>query len=211
MGEVEGLEEIFLRRLSGWKRCLDVMGATAGLLVLSPLMFVIAIAVKLTSTGPVFYVQERTGHNLCRFKMYKFRTMVHGADKQLKKVQHINEMTGPLVKITRDPRLTKIGRFLRKTSFDELPQLFNVLKGDMSIIGPRALSPLPSQYESWQLRRFAVRPGIACAWQAERREDTDFADWMRSDLRYLDRACFWQDGCLLMKIVVRVITCRGAR
>lgn len=192
------------------RRALDVTVASLALILLAPLGVIIAIAVKLTSPGPVFFIQDRTGLNLRRFRMYKFRTMVVDAGERLAHIRHLNEMSGPLIKIHNDPRLTPIGGLLRKTSLDELPQLFNVLRGDMTLIGPRALSPLPSQYAPWQLRRFAVTPGLACIWQAERRAERDFTEWMRTDLRYIDCKTPWFDLRLALKILCRVILCSGA-
>lgn len=207
---IQPLEALFVRPLQRWKRTLDIVGSLVGLVVASPLMVAAAFAIKLTSKGPVFFVQKRTGQGCCRFKMYKFRTMVNGAEKQREQVSHLNGMSGPLIKIDRDPRLTKVGSLLRKTSIDELPQLFNVIKGDMTIIGPRALSPLPTEFESWQLRRFAVKPGIACTWQAERRAERDFREWMRCDLSYMDRASFWTDMQVLFKTALQVLGRNGA-
>ena len=204
------LEQLYTQNIPFWKRISDIIGAVIGFLIFSPLILAVAIAIKLTSKGPIFFVQERTGQNLSRFKMYKFRTMIEEADQQLDRIQVLNEMSGPLIKMKKDPRVTPIGRFLRKTSFDELPQLFNILKGDMTIIGPRALSPLPSQYENWQLRRFFVKPGLICTWQAERRGEMDFTEWMRSDLKYMDRSSFWMDIRVLVKTVLRVISLKGA-
>ena len=204
------LEQLYTQNNPFWKRATDIIGAIMGLLLFSPLMLAIVIAVKLTSKGPIFFVQERTGQNLCRFKMYKFRTMIQEAAQQLDRIQDLNEMSGPLIKMKEDPRLSPIGGLLRKTSLDELPQLFNILKGDMTIVGPRALSPLPSQYANWQLRRFYVKPGITCTWQAERRGEMDFTEWMRCDLKYMDRVSFWMDIRVLVKTVLRVISLRGA-
>ncbi|MFB3785270.1 MAG: sugar transferase [bacterium] len=204
-------ETLFVDPLPFWKRAVDVLCATAALVVLSPMLLTVAAAIKWTSPGPVFFVQERTGHNCRRFTMYKFRTMVDGASAMLDQVRHLNEMNGPLIKIERDPRLTPIGGFLRKTSLDELPQLINVLKGDMTLIGPRALSPKPSEYDRWQLPRFKVVPGIACAWQAERRGDVDFNEWMRSDLKYIRDISPWNDLCLLFHTLKGVVLCRGGR
>ncbi|HOL96082.1 MAG TPA: sugar transferase [bacterium] len=203
--------DLFVERLPVWKRGVDVVCALAALVVLSPILVAVAAAVKWTSPGPVFFVQERTGHNCRRFKMYKFRTMVDGAQGMLDKVWHLNEMNGPLIKIEKDPRLTPIGYWLRKTSLDELPQLVNVLKGDMTLIGPRALSPLPSQYQRWQLYRFKVVPGLACAWQAERRGDVDFNEWMRSDVKYVRNISLWNDFRLLVRTFLGVVLCRGGR
>ncbi len=202
---------MFGDRLPFWKRAVDVVSATAALVALSPMLVIVAAAIKMTSPGPVFFMQERTGHNCRRFKMYKFRTMVDGASAMLDRVRHLNEMNGPLIKIERDPRLTPIGRLLRKTSLDELPQLINVLKGDMTLIGPRALSPKPTEFDRWQLSRFKVVPGIACAWQAERRGDVDFNAWMRSDLNYIREISPWNDFSLLLRTVLGVVLCRGGR
>jgi lipopolysaccharide/colanic/teichoic acid biosynthesis glycosyltransferase len=203
-------QTLFAKPLPRWKRVFDVVGSLVGLVIASPIMVAAAAAIKLSSKGPVLFIQERTGQGYRRFRMYKFRTMVDGAEKERAKVSHLNTMTGPLIKIDRDPRLTKIGRFLRKTSIDELPQLFNVLKGEMTIIGPRALSPLPNEYESWQLRRFSVKPGIACTWQSDRRAERDFRKWMRCDLRYMDSASFWTDMWVFFKTVLKAMGRNGA-
>lgn len=205
------LEPLLVRPLPSWRRALDFTAALAGLILLSPLLILIALAIKTTSAGPVFFVQERTGLNQRRFKILKFRTMVPDAQKRLEQVRHLNEMTGPLIKIRNDPRLTRIGHLLRVTSLDELPQLVNVLRGEMTLIGPRALSPLPTQYEPWQRRRFAVTPGIACAWQAEQRGERDFMAWMRSDLRYVDHASPQHDLGIFFKVLLRVALCRGSK
>ena len=196
------------RELPPSKRAFDILAAGTGLLVLSPLLLAIALVIKLTSRGPILFRQRRTGRTFRRFTMYKFRTMREGVDRSHLK----NEMSGPLFKMDHDPRCTPFGRFLRKTSLDELPQLWNVLRGDMTLIGPRALSPLPDQYEPWQLRRFDVTPGIACRWQAFDREKSDFDAWMRSDLRYVDEGeSFWRDAKVLARTVLRVISCAGSR
>lgn len=198
------------RPLPAWKRAMDICLALIGLALLSPLMVGIAAAVKATSPGPVLYRQERTGRGLRRFRIYKFRTMRRGAHKKQGQLQGINEMTGPLFKVEGDPRLTPIGGLLRKASLDELPQLVNVIRGEMTLIGPRALSPLPSEYEAWQLRRFAVTPGIACTWQAHRRSETDFVEWMRSDLEYVDRGfSIWNDLKLLLATIRSVLASGG--
>jgi lipopolysaccharide/colanic/teichoic acid biosynthesis glycosyltransferase len=204
-------DTLFRRPLPLAKRLMDIVLASAGLLVLSPVMLLVAVVIKLASKGPVFFVQERTGQDRLRFRMYKFRTMKDGAHKELNQIEHLNEMTGPLTKIENDPRVHWVGRFLRRTSLDELPQLFNVLRGDMTLVGPRALSPLPVKYERWQKWRFIVTPGVACAWQAYRRADTDFVEWMRSDLRYLDRPSLLADLRILTRTIVSVLLGKGAR
>ena len=179
--------------MKGWqvlvKRALDLMISLILLIVLSPLFIVIALLIKLTSPGPTFFVQSRVGLNKRRFKLYKFRTMVSGAEKKLAELEHLNEVSGPVFKIKNDPRITLIGKFLRKTSVDELPQLLNVLKGDMSLVGPR---PLPVRDyegfdEDWHRRRFSVRPGITCLWQINGRSNVTFEKWMELDMEYIDK------------------------
>jgi len=195
-----------------WKRLVDIGVVSVGLIGLSPVLLLTALMVKLTSRGPILFCQERTGQNLRRFKMYKFRTMAVDAHHLVEELSHLNEMDGPVFKCDDDPRLTRIGKLLRKTSLDELPQLLNVLTGDMTLIGPRALSPLPSRYERWQLRRFCLVPGIACSWQATRRAETSFVEWMRSDLRYIDSGVSPTKDCrLLLRTLVSVLGCLGGR
>lgn len=210
MRPVLALEEMLEKPLPRWKRLVDIAAAAAGLVLLGPLMLVVALAVKLTSRGPILFKQERTGFKMRRFKVFKFRTMVCDAVARLNQVRHLNEMSGPLIKIRRDPRLTAIGGILRRTSLDELPQLINVLRGEMTLIGPRALSPLPTQYAAWMRRRFWVMPGIACTWQAERRAERDFVAWMRSDLHYVKRTSFRFDLQLFIKVIFQVFRCQGS-
>ena len=202
--------------MHGWavgvKRVLDVCLSMILLVVLSPVFLVAGCLIKLTSPGPVFFVQERVGLNKRRFRMYKFRTMVADADKKLSEVQHLNEVSGPVFKIKNDPRLTPIGKYLRKTSIDELPQLISVLKGEMSLVGPR---PLPERDfegfdKDWQRRRFSVRPGITCLWQVNGRSDVPFDDWMKLDMEYIDRWSLWLDVKILAKTVPAVFKGSGA-
>ena len=176
----------------GWrvavKRLLDIVISAFLLVILSPLALITAIAIKIDSPGPVHFVQERVGLNKRKFRLYKFRTMVDGADKKQCDLEDLNEVCGPVFKIKNDPRITPVGKILRKTSIDELPQLFNVLKGDMSLVGPR---PLPVRdyngfNEDWQRRRFSVRPGITCLWQVNGRSNTSFEHWMELDMEYID-------------------------
>ena len=210
--EPAGVLPILSRELPAWKRAFDVVFASLALVLVLPVLPVIALAVKLTSKGPLLFVQQRTGMNLKRFGMLKFRTMRIDADELREQLRHSNEMSGPLFKMERDPRLTPIGGFLRRWSLDELPQLVNVLRGDMTLIGPRALSPLPSRYERWQLRRFELTPGIACTWQAERRGETDFEDWMRTDLEYVERgSTLLGDLKLLASTALSVLSRSGSR
>jgi exopolysaccharide biosynthesis polyprenyl glycosylphosphotransferase len=177
-----------------------------------PLAAVIAIAIRATSPGPVFFVQERLGFNKRRFRLYKFRTMLPDAEKRLAEIEHLNEASGPVFKIRDDPRVTPIGRFLRKTSLDELPQLFNVLRGEMSLVGPR---PLPVRdYEGfsrdWQRRRFSVRPGMTCLWQVQGRSSIPFDEWMELDMYYIDHWSLWLDFKILAKTVTAVLKGSGA-
>jgi exopolysaccharide biosynthesis polyprenyl glycosylphosphotransferase len=185
------------------KRAFDGAAASLGLIILSPVMLLIAIAIKMTSAGPVIYSQQRYGRNKRRFKMYKFRTMVANAEALQQSLEQRNEMTGPVFKIKEDPRLTRVGPFLRKTSLDELPQLFNVLRGEMSLVGPR---PLPlrdvSRFnESWLLRRFCVTPGITCLWQINGRSNTSFDRWVEQDLKYINEWSLMLDLKILMKTI----------
>lgn len=191
------------------KRGLDITCAILGLLLLSPLLGVIAFLIYSTSHGPIFYVQERVGAGGCLFKLYKFRSMVADADRRLGDLIGKNEASGPVFKIKRDPRVTPVGRFLRKFSLDELPQLWNIVRGDMSIVGPRP--PLPAEvakYQPWQLRRLSVPQGLTCIWQISGRSDVCFEDWVRLDLRYIDN---WSIA-LDLKIIARtfIVVLRGS-
>ena len=177
------------------KRAMDIILSLVMIIALSPLYLVTALLIKLTSPGPVFFIQQRLGLNKRRFGVYKFRTMVPDAEKKQAELEHLNEVQGAAFKIKNDPRITPIGRLLRKTSIDELPQLFNVLKGDMSLVGPR---PLPVRdYEGfdqdWHRRRFSVRPGITCLWQISGRSEIPFDKWMELDMEYIDNWSLWLD------------------
>jgi exopolysaccharide biosynthesis polyprenyl glycosylphosphotransferase len=194
------------------KRAIDFAGALFGLLVLSPVLLLIAAGVKLTSPGPIFFVQERYGLRKRRFQMYKFRTMVANADRLQASLENKNEADGPVFKIKNDPRVTPLGRFLRRTSLDELPQLINVLKGDMSLVGPR---PLPVRdvhlfRHGWLMRRFSVPPGLTCLWQISGRSNLGFDDWIALDLQYIDRWSLALDFEILAKTVPVVLRGTGA-
>jgi lipopolysaccharide/colanic/teichoic acid biosynthesis glycosyltransferase len=193
------------------KRLIDVAGSGLGLLVLAPLLAAIALAVKLDSGGPIFFVQERVGMNRRRFPAYKFRTMVVGAERLQAELEHLNEAEGPVFKIEEDPRCTRLGRMLRRLSLDELPQLANVLMGDMSLVGPR---PLPVRDVDridtrWHRRRFSVKPGITCLWQINSREPK-FDEWIRSDMEYIDNWSLMLDLKILAKTIPAVISGQGA-
>jgi lipopolysaccharide/colanic/teichoic acid biosynthesis glycosyltransferase len=195
-----------------WKRAIDVVGATAGLIAAAPLMAVIAAAVKLTSRGPVFYAQEREGRGGRRFRMYKIRTMRLGADRQQEALRAYSEQDGPAFKMRNDPRTTCVGRWLRVTSLDELPQLWNVLRGDMSLVGPRPLPTAESlECRPWQRQRLAVVPGMTCLWQVGGRSTVSFEQWMRMDLQYIRRRSMLFDVRLLLKTAPALVLQRGPR
>jgi exopolysaccharide biosynthesis polyprenyl glycosylphosphotransferase len=195
------------------KRILDFGVSLAFIIICAPPLFLLtALLIKLTSPGPVFFIQERVGLNKRRFRMFKFRTMVQDADQRIAEIERLNEVSGPVFKIKNDPRVTSLGRILRATSIDELPQLFNVLKGDMSLVGPR---PLPVRdYEGfdqdWERRRFSVRPGITCLWQVNGRSTTPFDRWMKLDMQYIDQWSLWLDLKILAKTVPAVLKGTGA-
>ena len=193
------------------KRVTDMTIAAAGLIVLSPLMAAIAVLIRVTSPGPAIFRQVRCGLNGRQFVFYKFRSMVQNAEELKAKLAALNEQVGPVFKMRHDPRITGIGRFIRKYSIDELPQLINVLRGDMSIVGPRP--PLPSEvakYEAWQRRRLSVRPGLTCVWQVSGRNSIGFEEWMLLDMRYIDHWSLAQDFQLILKTLPVVLTGRGA-
>jgi exopolysaccharide biosynthesis polyprenyl glycosylphosphotransferase len=194
------------------KRMMDLATAASLLALFAPLMLLTAGFIKFTSRGPVFYRQVRCGLYGRRFSLMKFRTMIDGAEDRLWEIKHLNEMNGPVFKMRNDPRVTPLGRFLRKYSIDEIPQLWNVLKGEMSIVGPRA--PLGEEvryYSIRQRRRLSVKPGITCLWQVSGRSDIDFHRWMDMDLYYIDNWSLWLDFRILLKTIPAVFTGRGAR
>ncbi|MCI0651198.1 MAG: sugar transferase [Planctomycetes bacterium] len=184
------------------KRGMDVAGAICALAVFALPMLLIALLVKITSRGPVFFRQERATLNNKPFRLLKFRTMVRDAEQRRHELEHLNEQSGPVFKINRDPRITPLGRFLRKYSLDELPQLFNVLRGDLSLVGPRP--PMPSEvirYEWWQRRRLSMRPGLTCLWQVSGRNRIGFDEWMKLDLAYIDNWSLLLDVKLLLRTI----------
>jgi exopolysaccharide biosynthesis polyprenyl glycosylphosphotransferase len=193
------------------KRVMDIVGSFVGLVLAAPVLIATVIAIKVTSPGPVFFTQVRAGRHGRKFTMYKFRSMVVDAEALRAKLEHLNEMNGPVFKIKHDPRITAVGRFIRATSIDELPQLFNVLLGDMSLVGPRP--PLPSevcQYEAWQRRRLSVKPGLTGLWQVSGRNQVDFEQWMALDLQYIDNWSLWLDVVILLRTVPAVVRGSGA-
>ena len=218
VGEIDGLPLLTVRAVprDGWalliKRLLDLVGAAALLLVLAPLLILVAVLIRLDSRGPSLFRQERVGLNKRRFPLLKFRTMVDGADRQQQSIESLNEASGPVFKIKSDPRITRLGRFLRRYSIDELPQLINVLKGDMSLVGPR---PLPVRdvmkiNAHWHKRRFSVKPGITCLWQVNGRSDVSFDHWVDLDLKYIDNWCLQLDLKILLKTIPVVFRGSGA-
>ena len=195
------------------KRIIDIVLSAIALVCLAPLMAGMAVAIKLTSPGPAFFIQTRFGLNKRRFSMYKFRTMVANAEALQASLETQNEAPGPVFKMTRDPRITPLGRFLRKTSLDELPQLWNVLRGEMSLVGPR---PLPARDVArfdnhYLMRRFSVKPGLTCLWQINGRSNTDFGRWISLDLQYIDNWSLALDLKILAKTVPVVVKGTGAK
>ncbi len=196
----------------GVKRAFDVVISAAVLVVLSPLFAAIALAIRIDSPGPIFFKQRRIGQSGRVFEVLKFRSMFRDAEGRLEALRAHNEMSGPVFKMANDPRVTKVGRLLRRTSLDEFPQFWNVLKGEMSIVGPRP--PIPSevrQYKRWQRRRLSMKPGITCIWQISGRNDIDFERWMELDLQYIDEWSLWGDIEIFFKTIPAVLSSRGAR
>ncbi len=195
------------------KRIIDVVGAALGLILLLPVLLVIAAVITLTSPGPALFEQQRFGLNKRLFRMYKFRTMVTDAEAQQAALEQQNEAQGPVFKIANDPRITRVGRFLRRTSLDELPQLWNVIRGEMSLVGPR---PLPIRdvgrfSEGWLMRRFSMPPGLTCLWQISGRSEVSFERWVQLDLEYIDQWSLRLDGLILLKTIPAVLHGRGAQ
>ena len=184
------------------KRGIDILGAGSGLVLLIPVIAVVACAVKFTSKGPIFFSQKRVGKNGVLFDIYKFRSMVVNAEELKEKLAHQNEMSGPMFKMKDDPRVTKVGKFIRKTSLDELPQLWNVLKGDMSLVGPRPSLPKEvAQFEKWMYKRLCVKPGLTCFWQVSGRNNIGFDEWVEMDIVYIKTRNLWLDIKLIFKTV----------
>lgn len=182
------------------KRLMDIIGASLGLLLASPIMLIVAILIKLEdSKGSIFFSQIRNGTYPNTFKMYKFRSMYVDAEERLQELMHLNEQSGPVFKIKDDPRITKVGKFIRKTSLDELPQLFNVLKGDMSLVGPRPALPREvEQYTNYQKQRLFVKPGLTCIWQVSGRNNITFDQWVELDIEYIKTRSLWLDIKLIL-------------
>jgi len=194
------------------KRGIDIIVSFVGLVLLAPVFLLTALAIKLSSHGPIFFKQERNGMSGRKFTLVKFRSMMIGAEEMRDELLPLNEMDGPVFKIRNDPRVTRIGKILRQTSLDELPQLINVLNGDMSLVGPR---PLPlvevANFETWQRRRLSIRPGVTCFWQISGRNEISFEEWMKLDLEYIDNWSLWLDFRILLKTIPAVLFGTGAR
>ena len=209
---VEELGHAMACGVSPVRRSIDVVGASIGLILASPLLLAAAAAIKLTSRGPVLFVQQRAGLGGRPFPIYKLRTMCQGADAMKARLKGLSEQDGAAFKLTNDPRVTRVGAVLRKTSLDELPQLWNVLVGDMSLVGPR---PLPvdeaEAVAGWQRRRLDVMPGLTCIWQVEGRSRVSFVEWMRMDMQYIRRPSLTADLKLMFATVPAVLARRGAK
>lgn len=186
-----------------FKRLMDVVGASLGLILASPIMLIVAILIKLEDPkGSIFFSQIRNGTYPTTFKMYKFRSMYIDAEERLQELIHLNEQSGPAFKIKDDPRITKIGKFIRKTSLDELPQLFNVLKGDMSLVGPRPAIPREvERYTDYQKQRLFVKPGLTCIWQVSGRNNIGFDQWVELDIKYIKTRNLWLDIKLILMTI----------
>lgn len=185
------------------KRFIDILGAAFGIILLLPLFIIVSLVIKIESAGPVFFVQRRCGKDGRIFKMYKFRSMVCNAEEKLKDLMSLNEMSGPVFKIKNDPRITKVGNFIRRTSIDELPQLINVLKGDMSLVGPRP--PIDREvlkYTEYERQRLIIKPGLTCYWQVSGRNNIDFDEWVNLDIKYIIERNLWIDIKLILKTVL---------
>jgi len=193
------------------KRLFDLTLCLLGLILLVPIFPLIALMIKLDSKGPIFYRQDRVGQNGNVFKFYKFRSMIARADEKSMALQKKNEQDGPIFKIKDDPRITSVGTFLRRSSLDEIPQILNVLRGDMSVVGPRP--PLPSEvtaYKPWHRRRLEVKPGITCLWQISGRSQIGFDEWMRLDIEYIKTRSMFTDLVIFVRTIPAVIARRGA-
>lgn len=193
------------------KRAVDIIGSLVGLIILSPVFAVTAIAIKAEDGASPIFAQTRVGKDGKFFRMYKFRSMCDGAERKLKELADQNEVDGPAFKMTNDPRVTKVGAFIRKTSIDELPQLVNILKGDMSIVGPRPpLGHEVMKYNDYQMKRLSVKPGLTCYWQCSGRSDVSFDEWMDMDMKYINERGFWKDIEIILKTIPAVLFHKGA-
>jgi exopolysaccharide biosynthesis polyprenyl glycosylphosphotransferase len=188
------------RRYCFFKRMMDIICSLIGLIALVPIFLIVAVAIKIESKGPIVFIQKRVGKDGKTFGMYKFRSMVVNAEELKDKLSDKNEMCGPMFKMKEDPRITKVGKFIRKTSIDELPQLINVLRGEMSLVGPRpSLPDEVMKFENWMMQRLSVKPGLTCYWQVSGRNDIGFREWMRLDIKYVEERSLLVDIQLIFK------------
>ncbi len=208
---VQKLQKLFIRELPVWKRIVDINGAIIGIIIISPILLAVAFAIKLTTKDTIIFKQWRIGMGGKPFTFYKFRSMVIDAEERKKNLKQHNEREGPVFKMSNDPRITPVGRFIRKWSLDELPQLYNVLRGDMSLVGPRPPTPdeVP-QYDNWHNRRLDIKPGITCIWQVYARHDKCFQKWVRMDIEYVRRQSLLFDLKILLKTLPAVFSRKGA-
>lgn len=194
------------------KRLIDIICSLIGIIVLSPLLVIVALLIKFESKGPIFFQQKRVGLNGKEFKMYKFRSMIINAEELLDKLKDKNEMSGPMFKMKDDPRVTRVGKFIRRTSIDELPQLINVLKGEMSLVGPRPnLAKEVEKFNEYHKLKLLAKPGLTCYWQVMGRSSIDFEDWMELDIKYLEERSTWVDLKLIFKTVAVLFGDENAR
>lgn len=204
--EFNNLKQQLIKNREGYlviKRIIDIIGASIGLFFCTPVMLIIMLLIKIEDpNGPVIFTQVRCGEYPKKFKMYKFRSMYVGAEKQLHKVIHLNEQTGPVFKMKDDPRITRVGRILRKTSLDEIPQLINVIKGEMSLVGPRPALPREvKEYNQYQMKRLLVKPGLTCIWQVSGRNSIGFNEWVNLDINYIENRSLLLDIKLIIKTI----------
>ena len=189
-----------IKRYEFIKRLIDIICSLTAIILLLPLFAIVGIAIKLESKGPIIFAQDRVGYKGDKFKMYKLRSMVQNAEELKEKLNSKNEMDGPMFKMKDDPRITKVGKIIRKTSIDELPQLFNILKGDMSLVGPRPSLPKEvDEFQPWMLERLSVKPGLTCYWQVSGRNDIDYINWMKLDIKYVEERSTLLDLKLIWK------------
>lgn len=184
------------------KRTIDLVCSVLGIVLLSPILIIVAIAIRIESKGNVIFSQERVGYRGKIFKMYKFRSMIVNAEELKERLSEQNEMSGPMFKMKNDPRVTKVGKLIRKTSIDELPQLLNIIKGDMSLVGPRPSLPKEvEEFEPWMMERLEVKPGLTCFWQISGRNDIGFLEWMKLDVKYVRERSILLDIKLIMRTI----------
>ena len=210
--EPQDAHSLFVLNYPWWKKLVDMLGSGLGLLFASPILLTVMLIMKITDPGPIFFVQPRTGSGGRAFNMFKLRSMVVDAEARKKELMKHNERTGPAFKMTSDPRITPIGSFIRKWSIDEIPQLINVWKGDMSLVGPR---PLPvsedEEMDQWHMMRRNVKPGLTCYWQIADRDKLSFDEWVRLDIKYIRGISFWTDIKIILMTIPAVLTNRGAK